>query len=92
MSCAHELCDVTVKHGRFLPAESRPGQPAIDQDLHDVAHFVHEEFDGRLDPDAVDACLDQVAAQFAGASVRSFVPLLVRRYVREELQTRLGQI
>jgi hypothetical protein len=64
----------------------------IDQDLHDVAHVVHEEFDGRLDPDAVDACLNQVAAEFAGASVRSFVPLLVRRYVREQLQTRLGQI
>ena len=78
--------------GGFLPAESRPGQPVIDQDLHDVAHVVHEEFDGRLDPHAVDECLDQVAAQFAGASVRSFVPLLVRRYVREELQTRLGQI
>ena len=75
-----------------LPAESRPGQPAIDQDLYDVAHVVHEEFDGRLDPDAVDACLNQVAAEFAGASVRSFVPLLVRRYVREQLQTRLGQI
>jgi Arc/MetJ family transcription regulator len=57
-----------------------------------VAHFVHEEFDDRLDPHAVDECLDQVAAQFAGASVRSFVPLLVRRYVREELQTRLGQV
>jgi len=78
--------------GGFLPAESRPGQPVFDQDLHDVAHVVHEEFDGRLDPHAVDECLDQVAAQFAGASVRSFVPLLVRRYVREELQTRLGQI
>jgi len=74
-----------------LPFHSRPGQPAIDQDLHDVAHFVHEEFDGRLDRHAVDECLNQVAAQFAGASVRSFVPLLVRRYVREELQTGLGE-
>ena len=77
---------------RFLPAQSRPDQPAIDHGLNDVAIFVHEEFDGRLDPHAVDECLDQVAAQFAGASVRSFVPLLVRRYVREELQMRLGQI
>ena len=76
----------------FLPTESRPCQPAIDKDLHDVAHFVHEEFDRRLDPQEVDECLGQVAAQFAGASVRSFVPLLVRRYVREELQTRLGQV
>ncbi len=72
------------------PLHSRPGQPDIHPDLRDVAHVVHEEFDGRLDPHAVDECLNQVAAQFAGASVRSFVPLLVRRYVREELQTRLG--
>lgn len=76
----------------FQPAESTPGRPEIDPDLHDVSHFVHQEFDGRLDPYAVDECLDQVAAQFVGASVRSFVPLLVRRYVREQLQTRLRQI
>jgi hypothetical protein len=73
----------------FLPAESRSGQPSVDSDLHDVAHFVHEEFDGRLDPHAVDQCLKQVAARFDGATVRSFVPLLVRRYAREELQQRL---
>lgn len=76
--------------GSSSPLHTRPGLPDIDADLHDVAHFVHEEFDGRLDPHAVDECLNQVAAQFSGASVRSFVPLLVRRYVREELQTRLG--
>ena len=73
----------------FLPADSSPGQPSVDPDLHDVAHFVHEEFDGRLDPHAADQCLSQVAAWFDGASVRSFVPLLVRRYAREELQQRL---
>jgi hypothetical protein len=63
----------------------------MDPDLHDVAHRVHEEFDEHLDPKAIDECLHQVAAGFTGASVRSFVPLLVRRYVREELQTRLRQ-
>jgi len=78
--------------GSFLPAESRPGQPAIDQHLRDVAQFVHEEFDDRLDPHAVDECLDQVVSQFKGASVLAFVPLLVRRYVSEELQMRLGQV
>ena len=75
----------------FVPAESRPGQPSVDPDLQDVAHFVHEEFDGQLDPHAVDQCLSQVAARFDGASVRSFVPLLVRRYAREELHARLHQ-
>jgi hypothetical protein len=74
-----------------LPAGERPGGEAIDPDLHDVAHRIHEEFDDHVDPNAVDQCLDQIAARFEGATVRSFVPLLVRRYVREELQTRLRQ-
>ena len=73
----------------FQPADSRSCQPSVDPDLHDVAHVVHEEFDGRLDPHAVDQCLSQVAARFDCASVRSFVSLLVRRYAREELQQRL---
>ena len=58
----------------FQPADSPSGQPSVDPDLHDVAHIVHEEFDGRLDPHAVDQCLSQVAARIDGASVRSFVP------------------
>jgi len=33
-----------------------------------------------------------VAARFTGATVRSFVPLLVARYVRDELHTRLRQV
>jgi hypothetical protein len=70
---------------------SRP-RPEIDPDLDDVAQLVHEEFDHGLDPRIVDECLGQVAARFAGARIRSFVPLLVRRYVREELQARHGQV
>lgn len=61
----------------------------MDPDLHDVAFLVHEEFDEKLGPHAVDQCMDQVAVRFVGAPIRSFVPLLVRRYVREELQARL---
>ena len=49
---------------------------------------VHEEFDNHMDPSVVDECLNQIAARFAGATVHSFIPLLVRRYVCEELQTR----
>jgi hypothetical protein len=75
----------------FSPVDSRSDQPVIDSELHDVAHFVHEEFDGPLDPHVVAECLDQVASRFKGAPVRAFVPLLVRRYVREELKTRLRQ-
>ena len=75
----------------FLSADSRPGGPTIDQDLHEVANRVHEEFDDHLDPRVVDECLNQIAARFAGATVHTFIPLLVRRYVREELQTRRRQ-
>ena len=33
----------------------------------------------------VDECLSRVGAKFDDAKVRSFVPLLVRRHVRDEL-------
>jgi hypothetical protein len=65
------------------------GRPEIRADLQDVAHQVHEEFANQFDPAAVDECLDRVAATFDNATVRSFVPLLVRRYVREELRAKL---
>lgn len=68
---------------------ARTVQPRIQGDLQDVAHGVHQEFDEKLDPQAVDECLDRVAAEFTDARVRSFVPLLVRRYARDELQERL---
>ena len=65
--------------------------PEVDSELHSVAHIVHEEFDGQVDPRAVDEALSQVTARFDGAPVRVFVPLLVRRYAREELMTRLRE-
>ena len=75
----------------FSPVHSRPGRPEIDPDLHDVAHRIHQEYDNQLGTRTVDECLTQVAARFAGARVRPFVPLLVGRYVREELRARLAQ-
>lgn len=66
-----------------------PVPSEINTDLQKVAHLVHEEFDDRLDPHAIDDCLAKVAARYADARVRSFVPLLVRRYVRDELQALL---
>jgi hypothetical protein len=69
--------------------DARQGRPQINPDLQDVVHTVHREFDEQLDPQAVDECLARVAAQFDEATVRSFVPLLVRRYVSDELHERL---
>jgi len=68
--------------------DARQGQPTINADLQDVVHQVHQEFDEQLDPLAVDECLDRVAAKFDDAKVRSFVPLLVRRYASDELHER----
>jgi hypothetical protein len=70
--------------------ERRPGGLKINADLQEVAHQVHEEFSDLLDPRKVDECLSRVAATFNNAAVRSFVPLLVRRYVRDELLERLA--
>ena len=66
------------------------GRLEINADLRDVVHQIHEEFDDRLDPQEVDECLVRVAAKFDHAKIRSFVPLLVQRYVGDELHERLG--
>ena len=71
---------------RSSALDAQPGQPEVHADLQDVAHQVREEFADRLDPRQVDECLGRVAARFDNATIRSFVPLLVRRYVREELR------
>ena len=71
------------------PVDSGPASPGFDPALRVVAHLIHAEFDDHLDPLAVDECLSQVAARFEGASIRSFIPLLVRRYTREALQQHL---
>ncbi|MBC7560952.1 MAG: hypothetical protein H7270_16755 [Dermatophilaceae bacterium] len=73
--------------------DPRSDKPTINADLQDVVHQVREEFADQLDPDDVNECLDRIAAKFDGAKfdgakVRSFVPLLVRRYARDELHER----
>lgn len=70
--------------------DPHPVQPEIQADLQDVARQVRKEFADRIDLQQVNECLNRVAATFDGARVRSFVPLLVRRLVREELQASLS--
>jgi hypothetical protein len=65
--------------------DPRQDPPKISGDLQDVARGVHEQFDEVLDPATVDASLERVSAKFADAKIRGFVPLLVRRYVSEDL-------
>ena len=71
--------------------DPHPSTPTIKADLQAVAHQVREEFADRLDPGVVDECLGRIAAKFDGAKVRSFVPLLVRRYAHDELRERLAE-
>lgn len=61
----------------------------MNADLQDTAHRIHQEFDEQLELQTVDECLERVAASFDDATVRAFVPLLVLRYVSDELDERL---
>jgi hypothetical protein len=70
--------------------DARPDNRGINADLQEVAHQLHHEFAGRLEPVDIDECLHHVAARFEDANVRSFVPLLVQRYAHDELQARLA--
>jgi hypothetical protein len=63
----------------------------VNGDLQDVARRVHEEFDEQLDATVVNASLERVSGMFTDAKIRGFVPLLVRRYVNDELQERVEQ-
>ena len=69
--------------------DPRQDPPKISGDLQEVARGVHEKFDELLDPLTVDASLERVSATFAHAKIRGFVPLLVRRYVSEDLHKRI---
>lgn len=62
----------------------------LDGELAVVVRQMHEEFDAAVGPAVVDRCVGEVAGAFAHARVRSFIPLLVRRYARERL-IRLSQ-
>ncbi len=44
-----------------------------------------QEFSGRLPADEVGARFDAIVAEFEGAPVRTFVPVLARRRVRQVL-------
>ncbi len=72
-----------------LTTSDSPSRFEINPDLRDVADQIHKEFADQLDPREVDECLVRMAAKFDNARVRSFVPLLVRRYVSDELQGHL---
>ena len=59
-------------------------------DFREVATQLHRDFDLLTGSDVVDRVLDEVAAIFAEARVRTFLPLLVHRYARSDLRSLAG--
>jgi len=79
-------------HGRAMTKHR--GVSVHDRDqcaagLEHAGRLLHEEFDDQLGAGHVDAVITQVKGRFTDATVLTFVPLLVRRYTREELLTHL---
>jgi hypothetical protein len=60
--------------------------------LAHAARLLHEEFDSALGQAEVDAHIAAIEDRFVDATVLTFIPLLVRRYAREELLRRLDAI
>ena len=74
----------------YLP-HSRQDPAKINGGLQNVARGGHEGSDELLDPTALDENLERVSALCAQAKIRSFVPLLVRRHVSDDLHERVHQ-
>jgi len=56
-------------------------------DFREVAVQLHRDFDLLTGAEVVDRVLDEVAARFVDARVRTFLPLLVHRYARSDLRS-----
>lgn len=49
-----------------------------------------KEFSGTVPAEQVEQGFDELVAEFRGAPIQSFVPVLVQRRVRERLRPRSG--
>ena len=56
-------------------------------DFREVAAQLHRDFDLLAGAEVVDRVLDEVAARFVNARVRTFLPLLVHRYASSDLRS-----
>lgn len=70
----------------------RGDNPQADElrQLASVRTALLDEFGGRLSEERVEQLFQASVSSFAGASIRSFVPLLAQRSVRQELQRALA--
>jgi hypothetical protein len=53
--------------------------------LGDIRERLHASYDERYSPHAVDTAVDRAVDELKGARVRTFLPLLVERAVRQRL-------
>ncbi len=58
-----------------------------DRQLESARRALLAEFEGRVPADEVERRFAELVAEFRGAPVRSFVPVLVQRRTREQLRT-----
>ncbi len=66
---------------------------AQDDELRQLANVqadLRREFGARLSAEQVDRRFDETVQRFAGAPIRSFVPVLAQRSVRQELRRDLA--
>ncbi len=68
----------------------------MDQDeqrqLDGVRAALLREFGDRLSPDEVSARFDDVVSGFQGAPIRTYVPVLTQRQVRQQLESGLTAV
>lgn len=63
-----------------------PVRHGLHPELREVAAQLHRDFDDVIGAEEVDRVLDEVAARFVDARVRTFLPLLVHRYAKSDLR------
>ncbi|GAA1240698.1 three-helix bundle dimerization domain-containing protein [Oryzihumus leptocrescens] len=71
---------------QFHPPLTTQVRHGLHPELHEIAAQLHRDFDDLIGAEVVDRVLDEVAARFVDARVRTFLPLLVHRYARSDLR------
>lgn len=69
------------------PLATRPGaEQELRKHINGVCERLSQEFRPRVDPEVVSREVEIAAAQFSGAKVTTYVPVLINRQVRLKLR------
>ncbi|MGH9271144.1 MAG: three-helix bundle dimerization domain-containing protein [Ilumatobacteraceae bacterium] len=55
-------------------------------DIRQVVDELHDRFGSVLSVEAIERCVEEAAASFEGARISSFLPILVHKAARRELE------